>query len=91
MGDFICDTSFDCYNFCEYALGCDASYLYQDHHPGQEQSEYEECELDYSPPLDNLMSRYGGGGHLRSGTCQLSGDMVNKQIQEISSFLNLER
>ena len=59
MGDFICDTSFDCYNFCEYALGCDASYLYQDHHPDQEQSEYEECRLDYSPPLDNLMSRYG--------------------------------
>ena len=59
MGDFICDTSYDCYNFCEEALGCDASYLYQDYHPGQEQSEYAECGLDYSPPLDNLMSRYG--------------------------------
>ena len=58
-GDFICDTSYDCYNFCEEVLGCSGAYLYEEYKP-QEQSEYEDCELtDYTPPTDNLMSYYG--------------------------------
>ncbi len=57
IGDYICDTSYDCYTFCEEALEC--SYIFQTQKPGEEQSEYEECGPDYTPPLDNLMSRYG--------------------------------
>jgi len=60
-GDFICDTSYDCYNYCEEVLGCSGAYLYEGYNkPGQEQSEYDDCELtDYTPPTDNLMSYYG--------------------------------
>jgi len=59
-GDFICDTSYDCYSFCEEVLGCSGTYLYEDKKPEQEQSDYEDCELiDYTPPTDNLMSYYG--------------------------------
>jgi hypothetical protein len=55
--DYICDNTYDCYTFCEEALGC--TYTYQTSKPGQEKSEYEECGSEYKPPLDNLMSRYG--------------------------------
>lgn len=55
--DYICDNTYDCYTFCEEALGC--NYVYQTQKPGQEQSKYEECGSEYKPHLDNLMSRYG--------------------------------
>ena len=59
-GDFICDTSYDCYNYCEEVLGCSGAYLYEEYKPDQEESEYDDCELiDYTPPTDNLMSYYG--------------------------------
>jgi len=58
-GDFVCGTPYDCYNFCEDAIGCSAAFLYQGEKPGQE-SEYEDCTSEqHSPSLDNLMSRYG--------------------------------
>jgi len=58
--DYTCDTPYDCYNFCEEALGCSGEYLYHTgpSKPGQE-SDYEDCGSSYSPSLDNLMSRYG--------------------------------
>ncbi|MCH2439847.1 MAG: hypothetical protein MK220_00720 [Candidatus Poseidoniia archaeon] len=59
-GDFVCGTPYDCYQWCEEDIGCDASDLYQGEKPGQEESEYPDCTLEqHSPSLENLMSRYG--------------------------------
>jgi hypothetical protein len=59
-GDFICDTPYDCYRWCEEVIGCNASDLYEVQKPGQETSEAPQCtEEQHNPSLVNLMSRYG--------------------------------
>ncbi|MCH2260388.1 MAG: M12 family metallo-peptidase [Candidatus Thalassarchaeum betae] len=63
-GDFICGTPYDCYNFCEEAIGCSASDLYEEEKPGQD-SGVEQCSAEeHSPSLTNLMSRYGDRSEL---------------------------
>ena len=59
-GDFICDTPYDCYRWCEEMIGCNASDLYEETKPGNEGSDAPQCtEEEHAPSLVNLMSRYG--------------------------------
>ncbi|MCS5535296.1 MAG: hypothetical protein NZ802_05535, partial [Candidatus Poseidoniales archaeon] len=59
-GDFICDTPYDCYRWCEEVIDCNASDLYEGEKPGQQESEAPQCtEEQHNPSLVNLMSRYG--------------------------------
>ena len=52
--DGICDTSYDCYDFCEETIGCGGVILNKD-------SEYEnKCGKNYNPMINNVMSYYVG-------------------------------
>jgi len=58
-GDFICETPYDCYIWCEEVINCTAN-AYESDRPDQEPSEFENCtEEQHNPSRINLMSRYG--------------------------------
>ena len=64
-GDFICETPYDCYRWCEEVIDCNASDLYEGTKPGQQESEAPQCtEEQHNPSLVNLMSRYGDRSEL---------------------------
>ena len=60
-GDFICETPYDCYIWCEEVINCTANvYESESDRPDQEPSEFENCtEEQHNPSHVNLMSRYG--------------------------------
>ncbi len=59
-GDFVCDTPYDCYTWCEEDISCSASDLYNPNPKPGEESDFPQCTTDqHNPSLSNLMSRYG--------------------------------
>jgi len=58
-GDFICETPYDCYIWCEEVINCTAN-AYESDRPDQEPSEFANCTVEqHNPSRTNLMSRYG--------------------------------
>ena len=53
-GDYVCDTNYDCYGYCQEAKGCEGVVFLKT--KGYESK----CGADYSPPTDNYMSYYSG-------------------------------
>jgi len=59
-GDFVCDTPYDCYTWCEEDIDCSASDLYNPNPKPGEESDVPQCTTEeHNPSLLNLMSRYG--------------------------------
>jgi hypothetical protein len=59
-GDFVCDTPYDCYTWCEEDIDCSASDLYNPNPKPGDESDAPQCTAEqHNPSLSNLMSRYG--------------------------------
>ena len=56
-GDYICDTSYDCFDNCTNLIGCEGmSYEYLDNEGGY--GYVNQCDATYNPSTDNVMSYY---------------------------------
>ncbi len=53
IGDYVCDTPFDCYDYCSEVLGCEGLVWTGNSYENK-------CGLEYSPLTDNVMMYYFG-------------------------------